>query len=192
MIFLKSGQVFYQGRVDEIAPYFSSLGYECPENYNPCDYVMTLCQVDSVEELEQKGLFGMSHPPVVPPKRGMSGRRMPSIQRVESVQLKFEQQSSFLKQTWYLLHRELVNSYRDIPALIGRFGVTIVLNLLFGLIYWQIGSRDISEAENFDGHVGALAILSLFSLLATGQSVILAFPFERPLIIREYSSGTCK
>ena len=38
-----------------------------------------------------------------------------------------------------LFQRELNNMKRDIGALIGRFGVTIFLNLLFGLIFMDTG-----------------------------------------------------
>ncbi len=33
------------------------MGYECPTNFNPCDYVMTLCEGEDLCECEKKGLF---------------------------------------------------------------------------------------------------------------------------------------
>ncbi len=172
-----------------ITSFYSNRGYNCPENYNPSDYVMTLCQVDSVEELEKKNLFSMNRPIS---EDGIKEDIVSSSKQFDSEQLHFEAQSSFLKQVWKLFVREYVNSYRDIPALIGRFGVTIVLNLIFGLIYLNAGGKDNGNLDNFNGHVGAIAMLAIFSLFGSGQSVLLAFPFERPLIMREYVTGTCK
>ena len=51
VIFMKDGRIFYQGPVDEIVSYYSKLGYECPKNYNPSDYVMNLCQSEDLETL---------------------------------------------------------------------------------------------------------------------------------------------
>lgn len=44
-------------------------------------------------------------------------------------------ESSLFKQLQFLLQREFQQNYRDTGALGGRFGVTIFLNLLFGLIF---------------------------------------------------------
>jgi ABC-type multidrug transport system ATPase subunit len=57
VIFMVDGLVFYQGPVEGITPYFSRFGYDCPSNYNPSDFVMHLSQTESMEVMEQKGLF---------------------------------------------------------------------------------------------------------------------------------------
>jgi hypothetical protein len=48
---VKQGRIFYHGRVDKIVSYFHGLGHPCPENYNPSDFVMNLCQTETKEEL---------------------------------------------------------------------------------------------------------------------------------------------
>lgn len=48
---MKQGRIFYQGKVDDIVSYFQQLGRPCPENYNPSDFIMNLCQTETKEEL---------------------------------------------------------------------------------------------------------------------------------------------
>jgi ABC-type multidrug transport system ATPase subunit len=42
LIFLKGGRVLYQGSPKDVVPHLSRLGYNCPVNYNPSDYIMFL------------------------------------------------------------------------------------------------------------------------------------------------------
>ena len=46
--------------------------------------------------------------------------------------VKFSPQSSFTRQLVALTYREIVSNIRDTGALFGRFGLTIMLNVLFG------------------------------------------------------------
>jgi hypothetical protein len=46
--------------------------------------------------------------------------------------------SSLMKQLYWLSIRELTNIRRDTTALAARFGITIFLNLLFGLIFLNV------------------------------------------------------
>lgn len=48
---MKQGRIFYQGRVDNIVNHFQGLGHLCPENYNPSDFVMNLCQTETKEDV---------------------------------------------------------------------------------------------------------------------------------------------
>lgn len=40
VILLNKGQVMYQGAVTEVAEYFTTRGYPCPQTYNPADWIM--------------------------------------------------------------------------------------------------------------------------------------------------------
>src|SRR5438045_451871 len=49
----------------------------------------------------------------------------------------------------YLTHREFSNTTRDVAALAGRYGVTVILNLLFGLIFLGVGGKSNADKSNF-------------------------------------------
>lgn len=75
-------------------------------------------------------------------------------------------------------------------ALIGRFGITIFLNLLFSLIFLGAGNKDDTKFTNFQSHFGAVTMLTISSMFGSATPIMLAFPFERPMFMREYSTGT--
>jgi hypothetical protein len=178
VIFLKAGRVFYAGPVQNLVPRFQKIGLACPENYNPADHVMTLSQTLTIEECDKNNYW----------MQNFSGDG-------EFVVARSDDKSSDHKQVaiagagtqlYYLFERELLNIVRDKGALIGRFGITIFLNLLFALIWLNAGSKDDSDATKFSAHFGGLVMVTISSMFGSAQPVMLMFPFERPMFMREY------
>jgi ABC-type multidrug transport system ATPase subunit len=181
--FLKDGRIFYSGPVDEVVSYFDKFDYHCPSNYNPSDFIMTLAQTITIPEAEEKGVF-------MPIPQCLIEDTSASV-KFES-EIVFMAESSFAKQIEQLTYREMINTKRDTAALIGRFGVTIFLNILFGLIFLNAGGKDDSINSNFNSHFGAMTMILISSMFGSAQPVMLSFPFERPMFLREFSTGTCK
>jgi len=48
---MSQGRIYYQGKVDDIVGHYQGLGHPCPENYNPSDFIMSLCQTETNEEM---------------------------------------------------------------------------------------------------------------------------------------------
>lgn len=184
VIYLKDGNIIYQGPTEEIVPYFAKMGRVCPNNYNPSDFVMTLVQQDSLQELQQSGLM------MAIPDKFLNEAEVKSSRKIDIESVKFVSQSNWFKQLYYITEREAWNVFRDVPSLVGRFGITITLNLLYGLIFLNAGGKGDSNLEDFNSHVGAVSMIVISALFASSQSVLLSFPFERPMILREYATGT--
>lgn len=182
VIFMKDGYVFYQGPVKDIVPYFSKFGYECPNNYNPSDFIMFLSQTETLAELEAKGVMMSTSTS----ENGL----VEAITSTTGEKILVEPKAGTLKQLYLLIKRELISTRRDKAALIGRFGITIFLNTLYGLIFFGAGSKDDSDPTNFNAHFGALTMVAISSMFGSAQPVMLMFPFERPMFLREYSTGT--
>jgi hypothetical protein len=98
---------------------------------------------------------------------------------------------SIFIQLQYLLKREVLNIVRDKDGLIGRFAVTIFLSLLLGSIFFHIGTRNAEDPVDLSSHFGAVSFILIGSMFGAAQPSLLAFPFERPMFIREYSCKTC-
>jgi hypothetical protein len=172
---------------------------------------MSLSQTITNEEANEKSLY-MSCPQTLLDEHKEKSQKLDS-------EIIFSTESSFMKQVTYLLlfvrffsvyhisisfllsgcfqvgqlaFREAVNSKRDTAALIGRFGVTIFLSILFGLIFLNAGGKDDTDNSNFNSHFGAIAMILISSMFGSAQPTMLSFPYERPMFLREYSTGTCK
>jgi hypothetical protein len=88
-----------------------------------------------------------------------------------------------------LFTREVNNLIRDTAALKARFGLTIFLGVLIGIIFLDVGKSDSAEQVNIQSHFGALIIVTLTAMFGTAQPALLAFPEERPVFLREYSTN---
>ena len=183
VIFMKESRILYQGPVTSIVPHFGNAGYHCPSNYNPADFLMSLCQMESVEVLEEKKAYSS----VLPELEGVQE----SLRLGDSV-VEFNTERAFTTQLSALVERETINVYRDTNALIGRFVISAILNLLFALIFLNAGGRGNDNTEDFNSHFGAISMCLISGMFASAQTVMLSFPYERPMFLREYSTGTCK
>lgn len=181
IIFMNSGRIFYQGPVADVISHFSKHGYPCPENYNPSDFAMFINQTVPVVELEKSGVF-MD----IAPSDLLSDQGKIDFASNKSISTK----AGLHSQLYYLVIREVTNTRRDVGALAARFGITIFLNLVYGLIFYQVGGRNNGNPSDFQSHFGGITMVAISSMFGTSQPVMLNFPFERPMFLREYSTGT--
>ena len=187
VIYLKNGQIFHQGLMSNVLNYFTMKGFICPENYNPSDFVMSLCYTLTMDEVKEKGLLMDTLPDSF-----MATMTTLSSKRYDYTTLDLASDSSFLKQLYLIIIREYQKTTRDIPGLKAKIRITIVLNILFGTIFYQSGNVDNSTMDKFAEHSGAVTLIVLFNLVGAGQGMILSLPYEIPMILREYATGTCK
>lgn len=94
-----------------------------------------------------------------------------------------------LVQTKLLFAREVMNLKRDLTALRVRLRLTIVLGTLIGIMFLNVGSSDNSVPSNLQSHFGGLIMVALMSIIGTAQPALIAFPKERPVFLREYSTN---
>jgi ABC-2 type transporter len=88
-----------------------------------------------------------------------------------------------------LFGREALNFRRDVGALGTRFGLDIFLSILIGIIFLNVGKSNSANQQNLQSHFGALIMVMLMSMFGTAQPALLAFPEERPVFLREYSTN---
>ena len=189
-IFLLEGRILYQGPVENMTAHFSKFNFHCPQNYNPADYLMFLCQTESIEGSLKSAISMESSLTKV-----VSGDDLQTLVSMKesagvSRDMIMETKAGFFQQLYYLLIREKDNTFRNKGALIGRFGITIFLNCLFSLIFMDAGDKDDSIPSNLNSHFGAITMITISTMMGSAQPIMLAFPFERPMFMREYTTGT--
>lgn len=98
-----------------------------------------------------------------------------------------------------LVKREYMGVWRDKMALVARFGSTIFLNAVIGMVFYGSARWDTSVndkpitytymTEWIQNHFGALVQVGIGGMFAISQPVVLTFPQERPIFLREYALG---
>ena len=88
-----------------------------------------------------------------------------------------------------LFTREATNFRRDTTALFTKFGLTIFLGVLIGVIFLNVGATDPEVQSNVQSRFGALIICLLMGMMGPAGDALFEFPSERPVFLREYSTN---
>lgn len=180
VIALAYGRVFYQGGVSTLPANLETCGFHMPALTNPADYLLLLAQTTEDDELPSFNEYeqGIANVESRPESNFGDGNNFDDTRA-----------ASKLVQMNLLAKREFLNLGRDKGALIGRFVITIFLNLLFGWIFFQAANPE-SSKFTVNSAFGALTNAFISSLFAASQPPLLTFPLERVVFLREYSTGT--
>jgi ABC-type multidrug transport system permease subunit len=189
VVFLASGSIIYQGPAKKVREFFASAGYVCPDKHNPADFVMHLLQTLSAEELEEivnrRDLSNIKLTIGLEKKEALKNPPKPSeVHR-----------ATLSQQTRILLGREIKNTFRNKEIMGMRFGAEIIMSLLFGGVFFQVGkASSLTSPDYLDSqvmsYVGAVTFVCIQAMFANVQPILIAFPKERPIFIREYSGGS--
>merc|ERR1719284_1767977 len=183
VICLAQGQVVYGGVQKELFDYMRTSGNPVPFAYNPADHLLFVVQTKDQQELEAF----MQHWSVEAGKV-----ILPEIQRVRAsstaLPLKGNSRSKGIHvQLWHLFRREVRDTIRNRSRLVFRFGVAALQNLLIACIFFGVGGKN-STSGGLRSHFGALTQIMISTMVTTANPLLLAFAFERPIFLREYSS----
>ena len=88
-----------------------------------------------------------------------------------------------------LARRELQKTLRDTETMKARVGMTVGLGVISGGIFWQAGDQSV-ETYDLQSHFGGIFQYGLGAMFGSAQPLILTFPFERPVFMREYATGS--
>jgi len=189
---MNKGRVMYQGLVDDVPSYFQERKHRVPKNYNPADWIMNVAQANTIAKLDKDGFFPKDDRELPDAYTdAMDGKDELGI-TITQHHLEDgvdERPPSLFVQVGMLFQREIRNIRRDTAAIGARFGLTIFLGLLIGLIFKDVGEQDPQVPSNLNSIFGALIMVLLTSMFGTAQPALLAFPEERPVFLREYSTN---
>ena len=138
----------YSGPPGGIRAHFHQLGHLCPEEYNPADFVMFTLEMNSADE----AVFG---------KLAEAGKwcQADAAAAVNKIQIPLRPKGKGLCTELVLLAgRQYRNTIRDKASLGGRFGITIFMNVVFGLIFLHACRTDRDEYE-LQTHFGAITMV---------------------------------
>merc|ERR1712232_447822 len=203
LILLNKGRVMYHGSVNDVPAYFEERGNPVPSRYNPADWIMNVAQSIPVVQLNEKGFFPDDDRKMGDPIHddeldgadalGITGITMTGHDSQSSQyrdeKLGDESKVSMQVQTRMLFLREFKGFGRDTAALVVRFGITIFLSLIVGIIFLGVGKTDSRDPINLQSQFGALIMVLMMAMMGTSSAALMAFPEERPVFLREYSTN---
>ena len=206
LIILNHGKIVYQGEVNNLVNYFSNIGYKCPEYTNPSDYlfmnILNPIIVDNNINDSKNNIQNNNKDNNIEEKNkyildcysnsGMKNNIIDKCNLINSNKIILSEKSekyipSFCLQLNFLLKRNLKNIIRDKAILRTRIGQAFGLGIIVGLSFLNIPKRD-AKAQIQDRN-GSLFISSMSQVLLPIIGTLSLFSIERPVIMREISSG---
>ena len=181
---LKRGRVMYEGRRANANQKFAACGYPLPPNYNPADWVMTVAQTVRTEDLQSAGFFPVndfSHDGMHMDLESEDGVMISSVP--------MENRVGFATQTIWLLQRNVQDFTRNIHPLRTRTAMTLLISVLAGILFYDAADKDFKDFVNLQTAFGALLLSLMSTMFSTVLPVLVSFPEERPVFLREYSTG---
>eukprot|EP00521_Asterionellopsis_glacialis_P008157 CAMPEP_0195287702 /NCGR_PEP_ID=MMETSP0707-20130614/4658_1 /TAXON_ID=33640 /ORGANISM="Asterionellopsis glacialis, Strain CCMP134" /LENGTH=606 /DNA_ID=CAMNT_0040347483 /DNA_START=110 /DNA_END=1927 /DNA_ORIENTATION=+ len=187
LILLNKGRVMYQGSVADVPSFFGNCGYPLPPNFNPADWIMQVALTSAPKELSDAGFFQEDSRPVDDPiVDNIAGKD------VLGITLHGNSDTShvgFITQTKLLYDREVKNFFRAKQAIIARTMMSTLISSLLGCIFLNVAETDFSIFINVQSTFGALLMALLANVFSTALPSLIAFPEERPVFLREYSTN---
>jgi len=190
---LNKGRVMYEGKLSGVDPKFRDCGFPVPRNYNPADWVMHVAQKESIERLETAGFFPVNDFSTHFPKQAGSKDNNTksddgSLEKLDASAAASDR-VGFVTQTKWLFAREAQNFRRNIHPLKTRTGMTLMVSLLCGCLFFEAAKKDLTSFSNIQSAFGALLLALMANMFSTTLPALVAFPEERPVFLREYSGG---
>jgi len=202
---LRQGKALYWGSSAGLLLNMENAGLPCPRGYNVADWLVNVAQTGSDEQVGSIEQFCEKQAESsLTALRSRAGAVAGASQAGTAVQSDGEPtlevlHAGFFKQLAYLTRREGQQFLRDKKAFGARMGMTLGQSILYALIFPGVvkSQSDLSGMSFKDGGVqaalgnefGALVGLSIGAFFGASQPLILSFPLERPVFLREYSSN---
>jgi ABC-type multidrug transport system ATPase subunit len=183
VIVLREGQLFFFGTVEQLSAQLSKLGNGCPSEYNLADHTMFLLMTGEENKITtlQEGLR------LERESSGNSIKGDPPAEKPDNEGLGTA--AGFCTQLLELSRREASAVWRDKPGLIASVMIPLILNLFFAFIFFQVGDTSQSNYDS-QSHFGAIAQVAISGMFGAAQPLLLRFPLDRGIFLREYSTCT--
>ena len=195
LMVMARGEILYLGEAQASVPYFSGLGYPCPQCSNPADYFfMSVIQgVDMASEEENQQ--GGEVAEVKLQRLLQAWRQSPqnaSItalcnQRPNITISGYLHRAPFLRQFWYLLGRASRNAIRNPLVIRVRIFQTVFVAVFIGLSF--INLNRLSPTEQIQNKFGVIFFMALNQFFSSATGVMTIFAVEKFVFFREYRAG---
>ena len=201
LMLMAGGRTLYLNDASKAVDYFASIGEKCPERTNPADYFMNMMSIEALDEVDtedpdelkksktmieesyKKKIDYLSEKYDSSELKNDENSRHPEATELGKNNETKKYSPNCLKQFCLLLLRNLRNIIR-LP--IASYGKIISYFFLAVVILLVWGHLDTDE-KSIQSRTGVLFITATMLIVFNVQGVILVFPDERPVFLREHS-----
>lgn len=198
VLLVSHGELLFTDAMSALAPTWARAGFPFPPQHNPADFVMFKMQTEPHEELQkvvdaqQPALPGASRAGGAKPPSGRPRSSPPAASRQRTLGglLGVNDEHRVVQASWpmqlrMLFVREVLNTFRNYGGIVARYAIPLVLNVIYGIIFFQAARLDDKQS-----HFGALVNAFISIMFGSAQPMLIAFPVERPIFLREYAAGS--
>lgn len=171
---IADGQCVYRNTVDNLVPFVRQIGIECPQYYNPADFVIDVAAGEYGTEWRSRMINAVKREfPIVP---------IPRAKSLETQHGNKITKVSWLNQFLVLSKRMILQMYRNKNYMYLKISLHIFLGIIIGGLFLNVGNDGSKSLSNF-GFCFACLIILLYVPMCP---VLMNFPSEVQLIKREY------
>jgi len=181
VMLLTRGESLFMGAIESLSTQLKTHGFGCPAEYNLADHAIYLIQTETPETLSKlKEQMAAGHA-----KTANGGKIEPSTLAVQGA----APTAGFARQTFELFKREAGVYLRNKPGIVASVMIPAILNLIFACIFYQVGDNNSEDYDPFS-HFGALTMVLVGGMFGAAQPLLLRFPLDRGIFLREYATST--
>lgn len=210
LLLLAGGRVVYHGPAQGAVAYFAALGFPCPLYTNPADFFFLELLGDVHNPLLTSGEDDKSETASTLlrsnaaderakmltdswQESGLNARIVKECEAEGAERLNLrgfsKQKSSFGRQFFFLMKRAARNLIRDRMLLPAKIMQTVVIGLLFGLVYWDIRGGNKELEALFMNISGCLYFLVVNQFMSSAMGILSVFTKEKIVFLREHRLG---
>lgn len=182
---LAEGLCMYQGSAKNTVSYLRSVGFTCPKYHNPADYMIEVVTKEYGDFNERLA--------AVAAVSERSWRATSSVKSIlyhsdsifkhlkENKTTVLIQPPSELSKFWVLLHRCIIQLFRDWTVTHLKLILHVFTGILLGLLYTDAGSDGSKSVSN----VCFMLVNSVYICYTSMMPAVLKFPAELPVLKKE-------
>lgn len=190
------GRCIYQGSIKELVPHLATLGLNCPPYHNPADFLIEVAVGEYTADMNvlaaaasqstRSILQKRTSTTVVEQENGIPLQLLQSSHQSAADIIEFSacqpKPAPLWAQAYYLYNRNLLIIRRSYSNLGWRLLIHILISLVYGCLYRNVGNSASSVFANYVYVYGTCLFLHY-----TGQmAVTLSFPLEYKILTREH------
>ncbi|KAJ8688161.1 hypothetical protein QAD02_023956 [Eretmocerus hayati] len=181
------GHCVYSGDYDKLLPLLASLGLQCPRYHNPTDFLLEIVTGEYGDHRERLTKI-MENGKSKALRRSACVNATKQLEESEQLSKKRRKRCGYnypvgtLSQIGILLWRNILRIYRDRSFVMGIFIINLVVAIMVGLTFSQVGE----DATKISDNVRLLTFNMMFITICALNSTLITFPAEMPIIKREH------